>query len=82
MAVPRRLERPTFGLGSRFAYRFVNDLQPDVANVLHPFPCLEILFRRPKWCGIANAANVTLSEIPRLTGNERGRELRRPTRKV
>ena len=25
------------GLGNRFGYRFVNDLQPDVANVLHPF---------------------------------------------
>ena len=27
----------TFGLGNRFGYRFVNDLRPDVANVLHPF---------------------------------------------
>jgi hypothetical protein len=25
------------GLGNRFGPRFVNDLRPDVANVLHPF---------------------------------------------
>jgi len=37
MAVPRGVEPPTFGLGNRFGYLFVNDLQPDVANVLHPF---------------------------------------------
>jgi hypothetical protein len=41
-AVPRGVEPPTFGLGSRFPYRFINDLQPDVANVLHPFPRHEI----------------------------------------
>ena len=38
LAVPRGVEPPTFGLGNRFVPRFVNDLRPDVADVLHLFP--------------------------------------------
>ena len=37
MAVPRGVEPPTFGLGNRFGYQYINDLRPNVANVLHPF---------------------------------------------
>jgi hypothetical protein len=36
MAVPRGVEPPIFGLGNRFGYQFINDLRPNVANVLHP----------------------------------------------
>ena len=31
------VEPPTFGLGNRFGYLFINDLRLNVANVLHPF---------------------------------------------
>jgi len=37
LAVPRGVEPPTFGLGNRFSHQFINDLRPNVANVLHPF---------------------------------------------
>jgi hypothetical protein len=37
LAVPRGVEPPTFGLGNRFGYLFINDLRLNVANVLHPF---------------------------------------------
>jgi hypothetical protein len=38
LAVPRGVEPPTFGLGNRFDPHLVNDLRPDVADVLHLFP--------------------------------------------
>jgi hypothetical protein len=31
------------GLGNRFSHLYFNHLQPDVANVLHPFPWHKIL---------------------------------------
>jgi hypothetical protein len=43
VTVPRGVEPPTFGLGNRFDHKYFNHLQPDVANVLHPFPRGEIL---------------------------------------
>jgi hypothetical protein len=49
LAVPRGVEPPTFGLGNRFGYRYFNDLRPNVANVLHPFPRHEILTTCPRF---------------------------------
>jgi hypothetical protein len=43
LAVPKGPQPPTFGLGNRFGYWYFNDLRPDVANVLHPFPRRETL---------------------------------------
>ena len=63
LAVPRGVEPPTFGLGNRFAYRFVNDLQPDVANVLHLFPRHEIRIAYPRFVA-GRASNCDVCFAP------------------
>jgi hypothetical protein len=55
MAVPNGLKPPTFGLGNRFGPQLVNDLRPDVANVLHPFPSDKLY----TWLAI-RSANIVL----------------------
>ena len=73
LAVPRGVEPPTFGLGNRFAHQNFNDLRPNVANALHPFPTGENLhlvgykvrqhFLMPSCGGLAEREGLSSSDL-------------------